>query len=192
MTGTHFPRSLALSLALGLAAGAALAQTVQPTGSEIVFVTRQLGAPVEGRFTRFTAQLALDPKAPERGNVRLAIDTASARFGTAELDGEVVRPGWLSSAAFPQAVFQSSAIRATGADRFEIAGRLAIKGSERDVVVPVTLTRQPGGTSGTATGSFTLKRLDFKIGEAEWADTSLLANEVQVRFKLALSGLPAP
>ena len=43
--------------------------------------------------------------------------------------------------------------------------------------------------TSTATGTFTIKRLEFKVGEAEWADTSLLANDVQVRFKLVLSGL---
>ena len=36
-----------------------------------------------------------------------------------------------------------------------------------------------------------IKRLAFKIGDGEWADTSMVADEVQVRFKLVLSGLPA-
>jgi polyisoprenoid-binding protein YceI len=57
------------------------------------------------------------------------------------------------------------------------------------VVVPVQLA-QAGGVS-TATGSFTLKRLDFKIGDGEWADTSMVANDVQVKFKLSLGGVPA-
>ena len=171
--------------------GPAMAQVVvKPTGSEIVFTTRQMGVPVEGRFGRFTAQLAFDPKAPDAGRVSLAIDTASARFGSAELDVEVVKPGWLSSAMFSQAVFTSSRIKATGPGRFEVTGKLAIKGSEREIVVPVSLQQQ--GSAGTATGTFTVKRLDYKIGEAEWADTSLLAGDVIVRFKLALTGLPPP
>ena len=56
-----------------------------------------------------------------------------------------------------------------------------------DVVVPVQIT-QNGGTS-TAVGSFVIKRLDYKIGEAEWTDTTVVANDVTVKFKLALSGL---
>ena len=163
---------------------------VQATGSEIVFTTRQMGVPVEGRFGKFSAQLALDPKAPEAGKVSLAIDTASTRFGSAELDAEVVKAGWLSSAKFPQAVFTSTRIKAAGPGRFEVTGKLAIKGSEREIVVPVSLQQQ--GSAGTATGTFTVKRLDFKVGEAEWADTSLLAGDVIVRFKLALTGLPPP
>ena len=54
-------------------------------------------------------------------------------------------------------------------------------------MVPVTLAQS--GTTTTATGAFPIKRLSFKIGENEWADTSMVADEVQVRFKLALTGV---
>jgi polyisoprenoid-binding protein YceI len=55
------------------------------------------------------------------------------------------------------------------------------------VVVPITVTQS--GPVTTATGVFTIKRLDFKIGEGEWADTSMVANDVQVKFKLAVTGV---
>lgn len=164
---------------------------LQAAGSEIVFTTRQMGVPVEGRFGRFSARVALDPRQPATGSVSLTIDTASARFGSAELDAEIPKPTWLGAGAFPQATFESTAIRAVGGGRFEVAGRLAIKGAVRDVVVPVQLAAA-AGTQQLASGSFTIKRLDFKVGDGEWSDTSLLANEVQVRFRLALTGLPPP
>ncbi len=161
-----------------------------PAGSEIVFTTKQMGVPVEGRFGRFSATIALDPKNVAASSVAFTIDTASARFGAAELDAEVGKPVWLSAAKFPQASFQSTAVKAAGPGRYEVAGKLTIKGSTQDVVVPVAL--QQNGTNGTASGSFVLKRLAFRIGEGEWADTSMLADDVNVRFKLALGGLPAP
>jgi polyisoprenoid-binding protein YceI len=37
-----------------------------------------------------------------------------------------------------------------------------------------------------------IKRLDFKIGEGDWADTSMVANDVQVKFKLQLNGVALP
>ena len=46
---------------------------------------------------------------------------------------------------------------------------------------------QPG--LSPAAGSFTLKRLAFRIGDNEWADTSMVADDVQVRFKLVLTGV---
>jgi len=190
---TRFTLTLALAL-LAAAALPAMAQQKLPApaqlvaaGSEIAFVTRQMGVPVEGKFGKFSAQIALDPKKPETGSVSFTIDTGSARFGSAELDAEVPKATWLNVPKFPQATFQSTAVKAAGPGRFEVAGKLSIKGSVRDIVVPVALT-QAAGTS-TASGAFTIKRLDFKVGEAEWADTSMLANDIQVRFKLVLTGL---
>ena len=55
------------------------------------------------------------------------------------------------------------------------------------MLVPVTVTQ--AGSASMATGSFSIKRLDFRIGDGEWADTSMVANDVQVKFKLALSGM---
>ena len=50
--------------------------------------------------------------------------------------------------------------------------------------------RAAGGVS-TVTGGFALKRLDFKVGDGDWTDTSIVANDVQVKFKLVLQGVPA-
>jgi polyisoprenoid-binding protein YceI len=155
--------------------------------SEIRFQIKQSGVPVEGKFARFDAQLALDPKAPQTGSVSLSIDSASATVGFAESDAELPGAKWFNAAKFPRATFQSSAIKGLGGGRFEAAGKLALKGMTQDLVVPVTIT-QAGGVS-TATGEFVVKRLDFKIGEGEWADLTLVANDVRVRFKLVFTGL---
>jgi polyisoprenoid-binding protein YceI len=181
------PLLLAATLAQAQPKPAALV----PAGSEIAFTTRQMGVPVEGKFGKFTAQVALDPKKPETGSVTFSIDTGSARFGSAELDAEVPKATWLNVPKFPQATFASSAIKAAGPGKFEVAGKLTIKGAVRDVVVPVQVTQAgaPSALVSTASGSFTIKRLEFKVGDGEWADTSMLANDVQVRFKLQLSGL---
>jgi hypothetical protein len=45
------------------------------------------------------------------------------------------------------------------------------------------------GANSTATGNFSIKRLAYRVGDGEWTDTSLLADDVQVRFKLVLTGL---
>ena len=191
-----FPLALAAAL-LGAFAQPAAAQPkpalLLPAGSEIGFTTRQMGVPVDGKFSTFSAAITLDPKKPETGNVSLRIHTGSARFGSTELDAEVPKPTWLSAALFPQATFQSSSIKGTGPGRFEVAGKLTIKGAARDITVPMQLAQSGAGTAATstATGAFTIKRLEFKVGEAEWADTSMLANDVQVRFKLLLSGVAA-
>lgn len=177
------------SIALALSAGA-FAQTpakLLPAQSEIAFVSRQMGVPVEGVFKKFEAQIGFDPKKPEAGRVAFTIDTGSASLGIPQTDAELPKPEWFNTPKFPQATFQSSAIKGLGGGRFEVAGRLTIKGNVRELVVPVSVV-QNAGTS-VASGSFTIKRLEFKIGEGDWGDTSIVANDVQVRFKIALTGL---
>jgi polyisoprenoid-binding protein YceI len=174
-------------LAVGAALPALAEQKVMPAQSEIAFTSRQMGVPVDGKFQKWDAQLSYDPKKPEAGKVNFSIDTGSARFGAPETDAEVPKAAWFNSAKFPQASFQSQSIKATGPGKLEVSGLLSIKGTSRPVVVPVVLT-QAGGLT-TATGAFSLKRLEFKIGEGEWADTSMVADEVKVKFRLAVSGV---
>jgi polyisoprenoid-binding protein YceI len=115
----------------------------------------------------------------------------SATLGAADTDAEVAKADWFNTAKFPQAQFQSNAIKATGKGRYDITGALTIKGNTQSVTVPVVLAQTGSGSAlrTTATGSFTLKRLAFKIGEGPWGDTSMVADEVQVKFKIQLSGL---
>ena len=162
-------------------------QKLVPAQSEIVFVSKQMGVPVEGRFKKFDAQIAFDPAKPATSKIAFTVDVASATLGVKETDAELPKPVWFNTAKFPQATFQSTAVKGLGGGKFEVTGKLNVKGASSDVVVPVTLTQS--GANTTATGTFPIKRLTFKIGENEWADTSMVADEVQVKFKLALTGV---
>jgi polyisoprenoid-binding protein YceI len=176
---------LAASLALS---GVAFAQAkVVPAQSQITFGIKEMGVAVEGRFTKWTADIAFDPKKPETGKVAFTIATGSASFGAPETDAEVPKPEWFNVAKFPNATFASTAIKAKGGGKFDVAGKLTVKGVTKDVVVPIALTQ--AGPATTASGAFTIKRNDFHVGEGEWTDTSQLADDVAVKFKIALTGV---
>ncbi|MCA0242557.1 MAG: YceI family protein [Proteobacteria bacterium] len=181
-----------LAWLLAAACAPAAAQTVVPAGSEIRFVSKQMGVPVEGRFERWQAELQFDPAQPQAARVAITIDTRSIAFGAAETEAEAAKPAWFDSARFAQAQFRASGVKALGAGRYEVAGSLTLKGQTRELQLPVTLAAGPAPGQATASGSFTLKRMDFKLGEGEWADLSVVANEVQVRFKLLLAGVKLP
>lgn len=178
----------AAALLLLATAPVAWAQQLLPAQSEIRFTTRQMGVPVEGRFGKFDAQLQFDPKKPEAGRIAFSIDLTSAQIGAPETVAELRKPGWFDSARVPQATFTSTGITPGGPGRFDVAGTLSIKGIARPVTIPVMLAQQ--GATTRAEGSFTLKRLDYKIGDGEWNDTSLVGNDVVVKFRLALAGVP--
>jgi polyisoprenoid-binding protein YceI len=165
------------------------AQQVNTAQSEIAFTSKQMGVPVDGKFRKFEAQIAFDPKKPEVAKIGFTIDLASVTFGAADTEAEVAKADWFDTKKFPQATFQSTSVKTTGPGKFEVAGTLTIKGAAQAVAVPVTLTQS--GAVTIAAGSFAIKRLDFRIGDGDWKDTSMVANEVQVKFKLALTGVAA-
>jgi polyisoprenoid-binding protein YceI len=181
-----YAAALAVSL-LGAASVAFADQKLLPAQSEIVFVSKQMGVPVEGRFKKFDAQLAFDPAKPEASQIAFTVDVASATLGVPETDAELPKATWFNTSKFPQATFQSTAVKGLGGGKFEVSGTLGIKGATRNVVVPVVVTQS--GTTTNATGTFSLKRLAFQIGQNEWADTSMVADDVQVKFKFALTGV---
>ena len=170
MQMSSFFSALALGSAALLAAHPAVAQQkLVPAQSEVQFTARQMGVPLEGHFKKFDAQVSFDPAKLATGKIVFTVDTGSATMGSRETDAELPKATWFNVPQFPQATFQSSAIKALGAGKFEVTGKLSIKGMARDVVVPVTLVQN--GATTLATGALPLKRLAFKIGENEWADT---------------------
>ena len=188
MTISSFAPAVVLSsLALLVAMPAHAQQALQPAQSSIQFTAKQMGVPLEGHFKKFGAQIAFDPAKLATSRIAFTVDTGSATLGSRETDAELPKPTWFNVPQFPQATFQSSSIKALGGGKFDVAGKLTIKGQSRDVTVPVTLTQS--GATTTASGTLALKRLAYKIGENEWADTSMVADDVQVQFKLALTGV---
>jgi polyisoprenoid-binding protein YceI len=175
-----------LAILISPVASAVEYRTVLPAQSAISFEFRQMGVPVKGGFKRFVTQMAFDPAKPESASARIEIDLASIDAGSSEADDEAAGKLWFNRSVYPKAVFVSSRIRALGSNRYEMRGTLTIKGVSRELVVPLAFV--PGKNAAQFDGMFTLKRLDFGIGEGMWADVSTVANEVQVKFKIAASG----
>lgn len=174
-----------LAAMLLAASGGAMAQGVLIDKSEIRFVSKAMGASVEGRFRRWKANVDFRPNDLPKSKANLEVELASVDLASDATEAETRRAAWFDTAKFPMATFASTAVREVGGDRYEIAGTLSIKGVAKDIVVPVTLRKDAGGNA-VADGQFTLKRLDFKIGEGEWADTSAVANDVVVRVRMVL------
>ena len=175
-------KKAATALALGaLLLAPALAQ-VDAAKSSVIAVSKQMGVPVEGKFRRFSAQVSFDPAKPADGRASIEIDIASFDLGDADFNRETAKKEWFDAAKFPKATFVTTAIKPAGAGKFEAAGKLAIKGITRDVVAPVSFKAEGG--QQVFEGVLPIKRLAFNIGEGEWKDTSTVADDVQIRFRI--------
>lgn len=180
------PRLLLLALVLMTPVlHAANLNHLDPAKSQITFTFRQMNVPLDGRFGRFDAQVNVDPEKPESGKVAISVDLASIDAGSAEGNDAVKGREWFNTAVFPKANFVARAIRNLGGGRYEARGPLTIKGVSRDTLAVFTLRSE--ATGAWAEGGFVLPRLQFRIGEGEWADTDTVADAVQIRFKLYLT-----
>lgn len=153
--------------------------------SQINFTSRQMGVPVDGKFGKFAATLSFDPAKPEAGKAQIEVDLASVDAGSKDANDEVVGKGWFNVKEYPKARFVSNSVKALGSNRFEAKGQMTIKGKTRDMTVPFSY--KPDGANGVFEGVLPLQRTQFGIGEGAWADTSVVADEVPIKFRLVAS-----
>ena len=181
-TMKYLPQAIALAAVAFAARGAQAVEynNVQTDKSTLSFTSRQMGAPVQGRFPKFIARIAFDPARPEAAKVDIGIDLAAIDAGSQEANDEVVGKQWFNVRMFPTANFSSGSVKALGAGRFEVSGPLTIKGKAAPVTAAFTFKTE--GANGVFDGGFTLKRVDYAIGEGPWADVATVANEIQVNF----------
>jgi polyisoprenoid-binding protein YceI len=164
-------------------AGAGLAHAdVDLSKSTVIATTKQMNVPVDGKFRKFSAQLNFDPAKPTAGSANVSIDTGSYDLGADDYNKQAQGKEWFDSAAFPAATFVSSAIAPAGGNQYRITGKLTIKGKSQTVVVPVVIGSQ--GATQTFDGSLPIKRSQFDVGTGEWKDTSVVADEVVIKFHL--------
>ena len=174
------PMIFAASLANGTEYTALL-----PQQSNISFVSKQMNVPVEGSFKKFNARISVDPAKPETGKASIEIDLASIDTGSTEADEEVAGKAWFDTKSNPVASFTSGSINSTGKGQYQVTGKMTIKGKTQDIRASFSI-KETGGLL-LVEGAFPLKRLDYNIGTGLWADTSVVADEVQIRFRLTVA-----
>src|SRR5258706_14429918 len=148
-----------------LTAQAQAPEKIVRESSQIRFAATQMNVPVEGEFRRFDGSVTFDPRNPAATTARFSVDLGSIDLHSDEGETEVKRKLWLDIAAFPSATFVTTSVKAVGKDRYEATGNLTIKGTSREVVAPFTVV--DAHPLRRVDGQFTLKRLQFRIGEGE-------------------------
>lgn len=156
--------------------------------SSISFKGTYQGEAFEGRFERFNPTIAFDPAALDAARFDVEIDITSAKTGTDDYDTTMQDAEFFDGKRFPVARFVTKAFRKTGDDTYEADAELTIRDKTVPMVFSFRFVSEAGGAHLTST--VTLKRLDFGVGTGDWADTSLIANEVEVTVDLPLKHAP--
>ena len=153
-----------------------------PSKSKVTATFKQLKVPVEAKFGKFAAQISYDPAKPETSKATVDIDVTSFDLGDPDYNKEVLKKEWFNAAQFPKASFVSSQIKPAAAGKLDVTGKLTIKGKTTDVHFPLSVKKD--GASEVFEGTLPIKRLSYNIGEGEWKDTSMVADEVLIKFRI--------
>ncbi|MFP6558096.1 YceI family protein [Paraburkholderia sp. B3] len=177
--------SVAASIA-ALTAGASFSvnadAAAESASGTVTAVFKQMNVPVEGRFNKFSADVHFDPANVGAASAKIDVDVASFDIGAPEYNKEVAGDEWFDAAHFPHATFVSTQIKAGANGAYSVAGKLTIKGKTTDVVVPVQFHKD--GANEVFDGALPIKRLTYGIGTGEWKDTSVVADDVQIKFHI--------
>ncbi len=160
---------------------------IQAKQSNVAFTYKQMGVAMDGKFKRFNSQISFDPEQPAKAKASFDIELGSIDAGSGEADDEVAGKAWFNTKVFPTASFVSGSVKSLGNNRYEVSGKLSIKGQSHEIVIPLTYAAQ--GKNGVFEGNFTIRRGDFSIGEGSWSKFDIVANEVVVKFRMTASAV---
>ena len=156
----------------------ATAWTVEQGASRLVFRSTASGAPFEGVFRRWEADIRFDPKDLAGSRAVVTIDMASAVTGDEMRDEAIPDPEWFDVARFARATFTAERFRPLGGDRYEAAGELEIRGVRRPAILPFTVVI--AGDQARMQGELVLDRTTFGVGQGQWRSKEIVPFEVTV------------
>ncbi|MFC5472656.1 YceI family protein [Paraherbaspirillum soli] len=157
-----------------------------PAKSSVTIVFKQLNVPVEAKFKKFATQIDFNNAQPEASKASVDIEIPSFDLGDPDYNKEVLNKEWFNAQQFPRASFVTSSIKASAGapagSKYEVAGKLTIKGKTADVRFPLNVKKE--GNAQVFEGALPIKRLTYNIGEGEWQDTGMVADEITIKFRL--------
>ncbi len=166
-------------------------------GSSLGFSAKQQDVPVPGSFEVFDAEILFDPDDLESSRLKIDIDVTSITTGHAGRDATLNSPSFFDSAQWPRAIFESTELVRTGDGQYEALGMLTIRDVTREVTLPFTLEIEddpddPTRQLARARGELVISRLDYGVGQGDWASTVTVADEVVIAIDITASKPKTP
>lgn len=158
------------------------------TGNTLAFeVGQPQGPPITGEFIRFEGYLCLDPANTSPARLRLTVDLDSVDTGLPELDEALRGPMFFDTTRWSKAVFESHSLEKMDRDNYyRISGGFTLRDVTREIEVPFRFHRGDEHDKARLTGTYTINRLDYGVGQGQWQDTRWADNEVKLEFDIDL------
>jgi polyisoprenoid-binding protein YceI len=163
--------------------------------SRVEFSGNQMGVPTTGEFQSFTSEIDFDIAALTESTVSVVIDVTSVTAPYPVLAQVLKQEPWFNVADFPNATITISNISKVEDDQFNAAGTLTLRGITQPLDFAFSFTAfgpdpdRAGWSRAVMTGETTVQRTTFGVGQGEWGDTSIVADDVIIRVQLTAEQL---
>lgn len=162
--------------------------TIDPAHTQAIFKVGHFGASHQtGLFRSISGSFNLDAEDPSKSTAAIEIDAASIYTGMQKRDDHLKSPDFFDVKQFPNIVFKSTAVEASGPNEYQVSGDLTIHGVTKSVTIPfthnaaLTLPKEMGGAFITGfDGALTIDRHDYGISWGKGA----LGDEIAISLTL--------
>ncbi|MDF7807434.1 YceI family protein [Pontiellaceae bacterium B12219] len=114
--------------------------TIDTGHAEIGFaVKHMMVSNTKGTFNTFEGTVDFDTESKELQAIQGSIDTASIDTNNESRDEHLRNADFFNVVKFPKMTFQSTAVKSTGENTYEVTGTLNVLGIDRTVVLPITI-----------------------------------------------------
>jgi polyisoprenoid-binding protein YceI len=152
--------------------------------SSLKFIATQNNAPVEGKFSAFDADILFDPDHLDLSHIRVEVDLNSLSLADSQTQATLLSADWLSVAEFPKAVFDSEKLdKIPSTNDYYAKGMLSLRGIKAPATINFII-EYSDDTKIVASGSATIQRTEFGVGQKEWAKDDVIKKSVRVEFRV--------
>jgi len=163
---------------------------VDTAHTTVGFSVRHLFTSVQGRFDTFDGKIEYDPKNPAAAKVEGSIDATSINTNLTKRDTHLRSADFFDVEKHPKITFKSTKVEVTDAkaQTGKLHGMLAIRGTERPIVLDVAFLGAGKDPWGNAKAGFsaktTINRKDFGLSWNETLETGgvLVGDEVTIQI----------
>ena len=150
--------------------------------SRLGFKVQWSNEPFSATFKSWKADIDFDPTNLAHARASVTIDMASEASDEDEFDNGLRGVFGFEVSQFPTAQFLATHFTHRTGNDYVATGTLTIRGVTKPVTLPFTLIT--AGKSAHATGTAQIMRLDFNVGQGEWAGDKPVSHEVTVTIDL--------
>lgn len=150
------------------------------TSSRVEFFINNAGIEVDGTIEGFFATILFSPEALSSSNITASLKTSTINSGIDVRDNSLRGEDYFEVTTHPTIAMTSSSFRQSRGNYIGTFN-LTVKGVTRQIDMPFTVEEANG--LATFTGSFTIDRLDFGVGESSWVLSDDVKIEIMVKAK---------